>query len=68
MKDFIIDFLLNLFLVLTLAIGSTSSVESQNYVPIECKQSKPKYIQINEYNDLIYRCGQKEDFNYLRIN
>lgn len=52
------NLLLNIILIFTILLSSNISAQSQNYFLINCNKNEPKFIQINEYDDLLFRCGK----------
>ena len=63
----ITDFLLNIILIFTILFSSNTSAKSKNYFLINCNKNEPKFIQINEYNDLFFRCGNNSSLQYFGI-
>ena len=44
-------------------------IEGYNfYSPLECNVGEPTFIQINNFDDLNYRCGAEPEFKFINLN
>ena len=46
-----------------------SFIEGYNlYSTLECNIGEPRFIQINNFDDLNYRCGAEPEFKFINRN
>ena len=46
-----------------------SFIEGYNlYSTLECNSGEPRFIQINNFDDLNYRCGAEPEFKFVNLN
>ena len=64
-----------IFLLLIGNVNATSNWTTSNfiegynfYTSLECNVGEPTFIQINNFDDLNYRCGAEPEFKFINLN